>query len=73
MLWVILGCLRPEAEKIIDEEQAGFCPGRSTAEQIFNLRILCGGASNTNRTSIMFSLTSERDLAGCGMQHLGQR
>ena len=29
------------SEKIIAEEQAGFRAGRSTAEQIFNLRILC--------------------------------
>ena len=33
--------LKPQAEKIIAEEQAGFRPGRSTTEQIFNLRILC--------------------------------
>ena len=41
MLRVILNRLKPEAEKIIAKEQAGFRPGRSTAEQIFNLRILC--------------------------------
>ena len=29
------------AEQIIAEEQAGFRAGRSTTEQIFNLRILC--------------------------------
>ena len=33
--------LKPQAEKIISEEQAGFRAGRSTTEQIFNLRILC--------------------------------
>ena len=33
--------LKPQAEKIIVEEQAGFRAGRSTTEQIFNLRILC--------------------------------
>ena len=32
--------LKPQAEKIIAEEQAGFRVGRSTTEQIFNLRIL---------------------------------
>ena len=33
--------LKPQAEKIIAEEQTGFRAGRSTTEQIFNLRILC--------------------------------
>ena len=41
MLKIILNRLKPEAEKIIAEEQAGFRPGCSTTEQIFNLRILC--------------------------------
>ena len=41
MLKIILNRLKPEAEKIIVGEQAGFRPGRSTTEQIFNLRILC--------------------------------
>ncbi|KAL8597812.1 hypothetical protein ACOMHN_004927 [Nucella lapillus] len=33
--------LRPQAEDIIVEEQAGFRKGRSTTEQIFNLRTIC--------------------------------
>ena len=37
----ILKRLKPQAEKIIAEEQARFRAGRSTTEQIFNLRILC--------------------------------
>ena len=41
MLKMILNRLRPQAEEIIAEEQAGFRTGRSTTEQIFNLRILC--------------------------------
>ena len=41
MLKVILNRLKPQVEEIIAEEQAGFRPGRSTTEQIFNLRILC--------------------------------
>ena len=41
MLKIILNRLRPYAENIIAEEQAGFRQGRSTIEQIFNLRILC--------------------------------
>ena len=41
MLKIILNRLKPQAEKIITEEKAGFRAGRSTTEQIFNLRILC--------------------------------
>ena len=41
MLKGILNRLKPQAEEIIAEEQAGFRAGRSTTEQIFNLRILC--------------------------------
>ena len=37
----ILNRLKPQAEEINAEEQAGFRAGRSTTEQIFNLRILC--------------------------------
>ena len=41
MLKVLLNRLRPQEEEIIAEEQAGFRMGRSTTEQIFNLRVLC--------------------------------
>ena len=41
MLKIILNRLKPQAEKIITEEQAGFRADKSTTEQIFNLRILC--------------------------------
>ena len=40
MLKIILNRLQPQAEEIIAEEQSGFRAGRSTTEQIFNLRIL---------------------------------
>ena len=40
MLKVILNRLKPQAEKIIAEEQVGFRAGRSTTEHILNLRIL---------------------------------
>ena len=40
MLKIILNGMKPQAEKIIAEEHAGFRT-RSTTEQIFNLRILC--------------------------------
>ena len=38
---VMLRILKPQAEEIIKEEQAGFRAGSSTTEQIFNPRILC--------------------------------
>ena len=41
MLKVILNRLKPQAEEIIAEKQAGFRAGKSTTEQIFNLIILC--------------------------------
>ncbi|WP_419607860.1 reverse transcriptase domain-containing protein, partial [Thiolapillus sp.] len=41
MLKIIQNRLKPHAEKIIAEEQAGFRAGRSTTEQIFNLHIIC--------------------------------
>ena len=41
MLTVILNRLKPQAGKILAEEQAGIRAGRSTTVQISNLRILC--------------------------------
>ena len=41
MLKIIPKRLKPRAEKIIAEEQAGFRAGRNTTELIFNLQILC--------------------------------
>ena len=38
---VRLNRLKPQAAKIIAEEQAGLRAGRSTTEQIFNIRTLC--------------------------------
>ena len=39
-LRVILNRLKAKAETLLAEEQAGFIPGRSTAEQIFNSRVI---------------------------------
>ena len=36
MLKIMLNRLKPLAEKIVAEEQAGFRAGRSTTEQVFN-------------------------------------
>ena len=41
ILKIILNRLQSQAEEIIAEEQTGFRAGRSTTEQIFNLRIFC--------------------------------
>ena len=41
ILKIILNRLKPQAENIITEEQAGFGAERTTTEQIFNLQILC--------------------------------
>ena len=41
MLKVTLNRLKPQAEEINAEEQAGFRAGRSTTEKIINLKILC--------------------------------
>ena len=41
MLRILLNRLKPQAEEIIKEEQAGFRAERSTTEQIFSIRILC--------------------------------
>ena len=40
MLKTILNRWKPQAEKLIAEEKAGFRAGTSTTEQIFNLRFL---------------------------------
>ena len=40
MLKINLNRLKPQAEKILAGEQASFKTGRSTTEQIFNLRVV---------------------------------
>ena len=41
MLKILLNRLKPQAEWIIAEEQAGFQAGHSTTEQMFKIRIIC--------------------------------
>ena len=58
MLKIILNRLKRQAEMIIAEEQAGSRAGRSTAEQIFNLRIYepsVRNISSTTKTSTICS------------------
>ena len=40
MVWVILNQPKAKAEELLAEEQAGFRPGRSTVDQIFNSRVI---------------------------------
>ena len=40
LLYVLLNRMKPTIKRELDDAQAGFQQGRSTAEQIFNLRIL---------------------------------
>ena len=40
MLQVIPNPLKAKAEELLAEDQAGFRPGRSTVEQIFNGRVI---------------------------------
>ena len=70
-LKVILNRLKPQAEEIIAEEQAGFRAGESTTEQIFNLRILCESTSNISRICTMSSLISKKPLTEYGTQPNG--
>ena len=71
MLRILLNRLKPQAEEIIKEEQAGFSAGRSTTEQIFNLRIL-RNTCNTSKAFIMSSWTSKRRSTEFGMQPCGR-
>ena len=59
MLKVILNWLKPQAEEIIAEEQAGFRAGGSTTEQIFNLESCVKSTSNISRICIVSSLITK--------------
>ena len=72
MLKIILNRLKPQAEKIIAEEQKGFRAGRSTTEQIFNLRILCKKYPQHQQNLYHVFIDFRRPSTGCGMQLCGQ-
>ena len=76
MLKVILNRLKPQAEEIIAEEQAGFRAGRSTTEQIFNLRILCEKylqhQQNLYHVFIDFKQEGQEAL-NCSPEYTGQK
>ena len=72
MLKIILNRLKPQAEKIIAEEQAGFRAGRSTTEQIFNLRILCEKYLQHQQDLYHVLETSRGPFTRYGIQLCGQ-
>ena len=73
MLRILLNRLKPQAEEIIKEEQAGFRAGRSTTEQIFHLRILCEKYLQYRQSLYhISSWTSGKRSAEFGMQLCGQ-
>ena len=71
MLKVFLNRLKPQAEEIIAEEQAGFRAGRSTTEQILTSESCVKSTSNTSRICTMSSLISKKPLTEYGMQPYG--
>ena len=72
MLKVSFNRLKPQAEKIIVEEQAGFRAERSTTEQIFNLRIFSvKRTSNISRNCTMSSLISKKPLTAYDLEPYG--
>ena len=72
MLKIILNRLKPQAEKIIVEEQAGFRAGRSTTEQIFNLRILYEKYLQHQQDLYQVFIDFKKAFGRIGMQLCGQ-
>ena len=72
MLKIILNRLKPQAEKIIAEGQAGLRAGRSATEQIFNLRILCETYLQHQQDLYHVFIDFKKALTGSGMQLCGQ-
>ena len=60
--------LKLQAEEIIAEEQAGFRAGRSTTEQIFNLRILCEKYLQHQQNLYHVFIDLKKPLTEYGMQ-----
>ena len=71
MLKIILKRLKPQAEKIMAEEQAGFRAGRSTTELVFKLRILREKYLQHQQDLFHVFKTSRRPLTGFDMQLCG--
>ena len=65
---VILYSLKPHAEAITSEEQAGFRVGRSTTEQILNLRMLCEKYFQNQQNQYNVFIDCTKPLTEYGMQ-----
>ena len=70
LLKIIQNRLKPQAEKIIAEEQASFRAGRSTTEQIFKLRILC--KKYLQHKQNLYLVFIDRPSTGFGIKLCGQ-
>ena len=68
MLKVILNRLKPQAEEIIAEEQAGFRAGRSPQNRSSTSESCVKSTSNTSRICTMSSSISKKPLTEYGMQ-----
>ena len=71
MLKVILNRLKPQAEEIIAEEQAGFRAGRAPQNRSSTLGSCVKSTSNISRICTMSSLISKKPLTEYGMQPYG--
>ena len=71
MLKVILNRLKPQAEEIIAEEQAGFRAGRAPQNRSSTLESCVKSTSNISRMCTMSSLISKKPLTEYGMQLYG--
>ena len=73
MLNIILNRLKHYTEDFISEEQDGFRTGRSTSEQIFNLRVISENILSIVNHYINFSLISKKRLIEYGTTRYGQQ
>ena len=71
MLKGILNRLKPQAEGIVAEEQAWFKAGRSTTEQIFNLKTLCEKYLQHQQNLYHVFIDFKKPLTEYGMQPYG--
>ena len=71
MLKAILNRLKPQAEEIITEEQAGYRAGKSTTELIINLRIMCEKYLQHQQNLYHVFIDFKKPLTEYGMQPYG--